>query len=109
MHSSQDCLNSCQQLVEGEGFCDVVVGADPEAAEFVVLFSAGGQNDNAGSRMLAVEGSTHLETVESGQCEVKKHEIRIESLVLFQRGDSVVRQCDVKPFIDEVIEQDSRQ
>ena len=61
--SPENCVDTCQKLIEIEWLCQVVVRAEVQASQFVGLLRSCGHNEY-GRRAMTTKSTTELEAVD---------------------------------------------
>ena len=90
---AQGGANAGQQLADGEGLGDVIVGAQIERGDLVFLLAAGGKHHDGHLAPLA-DFADHFQAVAIGQAEIEQHQIRLARGGLrdaFLGGDGFVK------------------
>ena len=101
LRASENGVDSCEQLGRGERFRHVVVGADPETLDLVLLGPFRRQHDDRPRRELP-DPPAHLEAVEAGQHHVQDHQVGVDPL---EEGEPLLparRRRDAKALLLEV-------
>src|SRR5262249_30312822 len=75
--AAEDRPHPRQQLADGEGLRDVVVGPELEAHHLVDLLATGGEHHDRGLEALAPERLADLEAGELGEHDVEDEEVRL--------------------------------
>ncbi len=77
--AAQHGLQAGDQLARREGLGDVVVGADFQALDLVVLFTLGGEHDDrrVGGQLVALEAARQLDARSAGQHPVEQDQVRL--------------------------------
>ena len=73
--TAQDRLHAQHQFARAEGLGEIVVGADLEPADAVVLLAEGGQHHDRQIGSAPAEPPAHLEAVDAGEHEVEHHDV----------------------------------
>ena len=103
----QDGVHARQQFVERERLGDVVVGAQHQTADPVLLLAARRQDDHRDAVGLVVEGPADLEAVRAvRQHDVEQQQVRREPLHGGERLPAAVAGLHEEPFVLQVVAQE---
>ena len=83
-------IHSAHHLLEGERLGHIIVRAELEHTEFLILAHYGGHDDDRDA-VLAAQGSAHLVAVHYGHHDVQQDEIGLHAAGVFQRLRAVER------------------
>lgn len=95
-------LHARHQLPGGEGFGDVVVGAELEAGHPVCLVAPGGEDDDRDVAE-ALESAQHVEAVHVGEADVEQHQGERPPPELAERLAAVARPDDPVLLVQQVL------
>lgn len=79
LHSPQHGADACQQLPWIEGLGDIVVSADFQADDPIVVRTKRGQHDDRGGR-LATNFAAQIDTIAAGKHEIEDDKIDLGCL-----------------------------
>ena len=104
MGAAEDGLDAGDEVAHGEGFGDVVVGAEAEAGDHVVVGVAGGEEDDGdvGGLRVGFEAPGHLESVEVVHHDVEEDEV-VGGDAPREGAEGVGRGVDAVAFEGEVV------
>ncbi len=86
------------QLTEGEGLAEVVVGTQPEPGHAILDASGGGQHEHPRRRGKLEELAADLVAVHAGQVTVEDDDLVIVDACLGESGFAIVGLVDREPF-----------
>lgn len=87
-------MDAGDELLEGEGFGEVVVGSDGEALDAGGHIGGGGDHEDAGAVAGFDDGPAHLVAVYDGQIAVQEEHVVVVHGKAFQSGIPVVHDVD---------------
>ena len=91
---SNQGLDAGEEFEHAERLRDVVVGAEPEAEDFIGFFAARCENENGYGTTLVAQGSQHSIPVHARQHEVEDDEVRVKFARARDAGDSILGDGD---------------
>ena len=104
--AAQDRADAQGELARAERLDDVVVGADLETGDPVLLLAARGEHDDGQVGALGPQPSADLEAVDAGQHEVEDDEVGRRGRRDREGGQAVGRVRGLEPVATQVAEDD---
>src|SRR3954465_13831463 len=72
-------VSAREQFLDAEGFADIVVGADVQAADDVFLLALGGEHDDGHAESGLTDAAADLITIELREHDVQNDEIQVDA------------------------------